>query len=86
MREEKISWRGLDEETRKKLVARCVSEVTGQYGNTIMESSSRNAYLARRVERITDRTVWALAEQLKKGDSSLRASRWSSRRRIIWKP
>ncbi len=68
MREEKISWRGLEEETRKKLVARCVSEVTGQYGNTIMESSSRNAYLARRVERITDRTVWALAEQLKKGD------------------
>ena len=68
MREEKISWRGLDEETRKKLVARCVSEVTGQYGNTIMESSSRNAYLARRVERITNRTVWALAEQLKKGD------------------
>ena len=33
MREEKISWRGLEEETRKKLVARCVSEVTGQYGN-----------------------------------------------------
>ena len=38
-----------------------MSEVTGQYGNTIMESSSRNAYLARRVERITDRTVWALS-------------------------
>ncbi len=33
-----------------------------------MSSSARNAYLARRVERITDRTIWALAEQVKKGD------------------
>ena len=45
-----------------------MEQVTGQYGNTIMESSARNAYLARRVERITDRTIWALAEQVKKGD------------------
>ena len=44
------------------------SRVTEEYGNTIMASSARNAYLAGRVERITDRTIWALAEQVKKGD------------------
>lgn len=42
--------------------------MTSQYGNTIMSSSARNTYLAKRVERITDRTIWALAEQVKKGD------------------
>ena len=64
----KLDWKGITEDERKALVRECVEQVTGQYGNTIMESSARNAYLARRVERITDRTIWALAEQVKKGD------------------
>mgnify|MGYP000222991992 FL=1 len=42
--------------------------MTKDYGNTIMSSSARNQYLERKVRRITDRTVWALTEQLKKGD------------------
>ena len=64
----KLDWKEITEAERKALVRECVEQVTGQYGNTIMESSARNAYLARRVERITDRTIWALAEQVKKGD------------------
>lgn len=61
-------WRGLTEEGRKELVKKCVARVTEEYGNTIMQNSARNAYLAGRIERITDRTIWALAEQVKKGD------------------
>ena len=68
MKERKQDWRGLSEEGRKQLVKECVAQVTKEYGNTIMASSARNAYLAGRVERITDRTIWALAEQVKKGD------------------
>lgn len=68
MKREETDWKTLTDETRKELVARCVSQVAQQYGNTILSSSARNAYLARRVERITDRTIWALAEQIKKGD------------------
>ena len=68
MKERKQDWRGLSEEGRKQLVKECVARVTKEYGNTIMASSARNAYLAGRVERITDRTIWALAEQVKKGD------------------
>ena len=33
-----------------------------------MMSSARYTYLAGRVERMTDRTIWALAEQVKRGD------------------
>ena len=61
-------WRNLTEEARRRLVQECVSQVTEEYGNTIMQNSARNAYLAGRIERITDRTIWALAEQVKKGD------------------
>lgn len=63
-----LDWSNITEEERKKLVKECVDQVTAQYGNTIMSSSARNTYLAKRVERITDRTIWALAEQVKKGD------------------
>lgn len=63
-----LDWSNITEEERKKLVKKCVDQVTAQYGNTIVSSSARNTYLAKRVERITDRTIWALAEQVKKGD------------------
>ena len=68
MKEENRSFAGISEEDRKQLVAECVSAVTSEYGNTIMKSSGRNQYLEKKVLRITDRTIWALTEQLKKGD------------------
>ena len=68
MKDRGQDWRDLTEEGRKSLVKECVTQVTEEYGNTIMSSSARNAYLAGRMERITDRTIWALAEQVKKGD------------------
>lgn len=68
MKEQGITAEMLTEDKRKTLVKSCVEKVTGDYGNTILQSSARNQYLARKVERITDRTMWALVEQLKKGD------------------
>lgn len=70
MKEQGRDWRTISDEDRDGLVSICVGEVTAEYGNTIMGSSSRNAYLARRVEHITQRTVWALQQQIKKGDFS----------------
>ena len=58
----------MTEEERKALVKDCVEKVTQEYGNTILQSSARNRYLAGKIERITDRTIWALLEQLKQGD------------------
>ncbi len=68
IKEEGKDFKSLTEEERKALVHDCVLHVTEDYGNTILKSSARNAYLAGKVERITDRTMWALTEQLKKGD------------------
>ena len=42
--------------------------VTADYGNTILKSNARNAYMIERTRRILHRTVWALQEQLKEGE------------------
>lgn len=65
---EGLDWRTITDEQRTELVHRCVQQVTSAYGNTILNSTARNAYLARRVEKITQRTIWALQYQIKKGD------------------
>ncbi len=66
--EKGYDWHTMTDETRDALVERCVASVTEQYGNTILGSSARNAYLAHRVEQITKRTIWALQQQILKGD------------------
>ncbi len=68
LRDRQADLTGLTEDERKSLVKTCVAQVTEEYGSTILKSSARNQYLAGRIERMTDRTMWALAEQLKKGD------------------
>ncbi len=49
-------------------IEQAVEEVAQSYANTILFSSFRNSYVVKRVEAITQRTIWALQEQLKKGD------------------
>ncbi|MBS6953729.1 MAG: PD-(D/E)XK nuclease family protein [Enterocloster asparagiformis] len=68
MKEQGRDWRNLTKEGRQELVQGSVAQVVADYGNTIMMSTARYAYLAGRVERMTDRTIWALAEQVKRGD------------------
>lgn len=57
----------ITEEERKHLVAESVMQVTTDYGNTVLYSTSRNEYMISRVIAMTDRTVWAVGEQLSKG-------------------
>lgn len=57
----------VEEKRRMELVKECISEVTTDYGNSILASSARNQYFVNRLTRITDRTVWALQKQLQKG-------------------
>ena len=68
VKEKQYDWHTMTNETRDMLVEECVAAVTENYGNTILGSSARNRYLALRVEQITKRTVWALQQQIKKGD------------------
>ncbi len=64
---EGLEFADVSEEKRKALVEECIAEITTDYGNSILASSARNAYFINRLTRITDRTVWALQNQLKKG-------------------
>lgn len=68
MGEAGYDWNTVTGEQRTALVKDCVEQVTAEYGNRILGSSSRNSYLARRVEHIVQRTVWALQQQIQKGD------------------
>lgn len=58
----------LTDHDRRALVEYCVREAGEGYGNAILESSARNRYLLSRITRITDRSAWALTEQLRAGE------------------
>ncbi len=68
LRERGMNLAALSAGERDELAGECVARAVEDYGNTILKSSFRNAYLVRRITRITQRTLWALGEQLKKGD------------------
>lgn len=61
-------WLKLTEEKRKQYVEESVEEAIVDYGNSILYSSSRNAYLIVRMKRMLEKTVWALTKQLAAGD------------------
>ncbi len=66
MGERQMDFETMTEEERKELTGLSVEEATEQYGSAVLKSSARNAYMIRRIFRITDRTVWALGEQIKR--------------------
>lgn len=68
VRKNGLEWAELTEEKRNSLIDECLDKVAGDYGNTILKSSARNAYMIERTRRILRRTVWALQEQLKEGE------------------
>lgn len=61
-------WLKLTEEKRKQYVEESVEEAIADYGNSILYSSSRNAYLIVRMKRMLEKTVCALTKQLAAGD------------------
>lgn len=63
----------MGEEELDALVRQCVAEVAEQYDNAVMKDTARSQYLLHKVEEITRTTLWALAEQLKRGDFEVHA-------------
>jgi ATP-dependent helicase/nuclease subunit B len=68
MEESEYNWHTIPEELREEWGSQCVREAANGYGNDVFSSTKRYQYLVKRVERITKRTLWALCEQIKKGD------------------
>ena len=59
---------GIEEAGRKELVKRAVEEAAGTLGGNVLHASARNEYLLSRMGRITEKTIWALGEQLRAGE------------------
>ena len=52
---------------QRTLASECVKQAAADYGNGILESTKRNEYLVNRVERILQRTLLTIREQLSYG-------------------
>ena len=62
------SWNDLPEEPQEDFIQQSVDESVVDYGNSILYSSARNEYMILRLKRLLRRTVWAMRQQLEKGD------------------
>ena len=60
-------WYSIPDEVRDQFTMEAVEEAAVDYGNQVILSSKRNAYMLERVMRITKRTIWALCNQVRKG-------------------
>ena len=58
----------ISENELSELSENAVERVVTEYNDQIMQSSARNIYISRIVKKITGRTLWAVREQLIKGD------------------
>ena len=67
LEESEYDWKTLPREVADRWVEECLDSLTVDYGNTVLNSTARNAYMVRRMKRILKRTVWALGEQIRKG-------------------
>lgn len=68
LRKEKLRWPDLTDSQRKTLADRSLDEVAYGYNNTVLQSSGRHQFLLERMREMMQRTVWALQEQLRRGD------------------
>ncbi|MCI8464479.1 MAG: ATP-dependent helicase [Lachnospiraceae bacterium] len=66
--QEGISVSNLDEEGRRDLVKKAMEAAAENLGSHVLKASARNEYLLTRMERITEKTLWALGEQLQAGE------------------
>lgn len=64
-KQENLAIAEIEEGKRTELVEECVAAAISKTKNHILEDNARNRYLANRLTKITDRTVWSLTEQLK---------------------
>lgn len=66
--DQKLDWVSISPEKREALVEESLEEIVQDYGNAILFSSARSKARIDRIRRVLNRTVWALAKQLEKGD------------------
>ncbi len=60
-------WWELTEKEQRIQAGECLDEVTNMYKNSLMYETERNTYMAKRLKKLLNRTVWAITEQMKLG-------------------
>lgn len=68
---ERRSLSELSDADRERFTDEAFDSIVHDYGNTILHSSSRNAYEISRIRRILKRTTWALQKQMEAGSFHL---------------
>ncbi|MFV0363139.1 MAG: PD-(D/E)XK nuclease family protein [Suipraeoptans sp.] len=63
-----IDWVKIDENSQKNIISDCVRETIEGYKNDLLFDTSKNKYMIDKIERLVDRSVWALTKQLEPGD------------------
>jgi ATP-dependent helicase/nuclease subunit B len=67
--EEMGGWKTpLSQDEQKRLVEESVEKSIRNYHNTVLYSSARNEYTIARIKRLIQRSVWAITEQMRRGD------------------
>lgn len=62
------SWRDISDDRRDELAAVCLREAAEGYNNHVFKDTARSMYLLDRLENVMKKIVWALQQQIKKGD------------------
>lgn len=57
----------LSDEERKQMVSESIYAIADSYGNTILKDTSRNEFMIKRMEKLADKTIWAIGKQLADG-------------------
>lgn len=65
--EKNCTWKTASKEEISDTVSTCLTKVVENYGDEVLKSNHENAYLVERMERMLNRTAWALSLQLQQG-------------------
>ena len=63
-----LTWETIDDRMRDSLACRCVADAALAYNPVLLYDSARNEYQIKRMQRLMTTSVWALQEQLVRGD------------------
>lgn len=67
LKEHGMTWFQFTRKQAEEYVSKKLTEMSVEYGETVLLNSARNAYILKRMERILNRTIETLQYQLKKG-------------------
>lgn len=61
------NWGDVGEETQRERGKQCINRAVEEYRNDLLHHTERDTYLITRLERILQRTIWAITRQMERG-------------------